>query len=141
MPGPINAPTTPPTAAPVIERLRTRAQFLAARTGARAARPTLVVEAKRRAPNGPIGLGLTASRKIGGAVLRNRARRRLKEAARRLLPSHGLPGVDYVLVARQAAPDAPWGALLDDLQNALIRLAAALNSGQVEPRKQPSKRP
>src|SRR5215831_17801602 len=141
MTGPINAPTRAAMAAPVIERLRTRAQFLAVRQGARAARRTLVVEAKRRAPDGPIGLGLTASRKIGGAVVRNRARRRLKEAARRLLPAHGLPGVDYVLVARQAAPDAPWDALLDDLQNALIRLAAALDSGQVEPRKQPSKRP
>ncbi len=127
--------------APVIERLRTRAQFLAVRSGARAARPTLLVEAKRRAETGPIGLGLTASRKIGNAVARNRARRRLREAARQLLPKHGLPGVDYVLVARQAAPDAPWAALLDDLQNALIRLAAALDSAQAEPQKRAPKRP
>ena len=126
---------------PVIERLRTRAQFLAVQSGARVARPTLLVEAKRRAETGPIGLGLTASRKIGNAVVRNRARRRLREAARQLLPRHGLPGVDYVLVARQAAPDAPWGALLDDLQNALIRLAAALDSGQAEPPKRAPKRP
>lgn len=127
--------------APVIERLRTRAQFLAVRSGARASRPTLLVEAKRRAENGPIGLGLTASRKIGNAVVRNRARRRLREAARQLLPKHGLCGVDYVLVARQAAPDAPWAALLDDLQNALIRLAAALDSAQAEPQKRAPKRP
>jgi len=127
--------------APVIERLRTRAQFLAVQSGARASRPTLTVEAKRRAESGPIGLGFTASRKVGSAVLRNRARRRLREAARQLLPKHGLPGVDYVLVARQAAPDAPWPALLDDLQNALIRLAAALDSGQAEPPKRAPKRP
>src|SRR5690349_18862144 len=107
--------------APVIERLRTRAQFLAVRAGVRAARPTLVVEAKRGSDAGPIGLGLTASRKIGAAVVRNRARRRLRHAARQLLPDYGLAGVDYVVVARQAAPDAPWAALLDDLQNALIR--------------------
>lgn len=119
--------------APVIERLRKRAQFLAVRNGARAARPTLLLEAKRRAADGAIGLGLTATKKIGGAVVRNRARRRLREAARELLPKHGLPGVDYVLVARQAAPDAPWAALLDDLQNALIRLAAALESGESQP--------
>lgn len=126
---------------PVIERLRTRAQFLAVRKGARVTRQTLLVEARRRAPNGPIGLGLTATKKVGSAVVRNRARRRLREAARQLLPAYGLAGVDYVLVARQAAPDAPWPALLDDLQNALIRLAAALESGRAEPRKPASKRP
>ncbi len=127
--------------APVIERLRTRAQFLAVQSGARASGATLTVEAKRRAAHGPIGLGLTASRKIGNAVVRNRARRRLRHAARQLLPKHGLPGVDYVLVARQAAPEAPWGALLDDLQNALIRLAAALQSGDPKPPKHAPKRP
>ena len=127
--------------APVLERLRTRAQFLAVQSGLRANRATLTVEAKRRSENGPIGFGLTASRKIGNAVVRNRARRRMREAARQLLPKHGLAGVDYVLVARQAAPDAPWGALLDDLQNALIRLAAALESGQAEPPNRAPKRP
>ena len=131
---------------PVIERLRVRAQFLAVRNGPRAARPTVLVEAKRRAASGPIGLGLTATKKIGGAVVRNRARRRLREAARRLLPLHGLAGVDYVLVARQGAPEAAWEALLDDLQNALIRLAAALESGESQPparalQKHASKRP
>jgi ribonuclease P protein component len=79
-----------------------------------------------------MGLGLTATKKIGGAVLRNRARRRLREAARQLLPQHGLAGVDYVLVARQTTPDADWGALLDDLKSALIRLAADLKSGSAE---------
>jgi ribonuclease P protein component len=127
--------------APVIERLRTRAQFLAVRAGARTTATTLVVEAKRRTENGPIGLGLTASRKIGAAVVRNRARRRLRHAARQLLPNYGLPGVDYVLVARQAAPDASWPALLDDLQNALIRLAAALEGGESKPQRQAPKRP
>jgi ribonuclease P protein component len=119
--------------APVIERLRTRAQFLSVRSGERSARPTVLVEAKRRAAAGPMGLGLTATKKIGGAVVRNRARRRLREAARRLLPLYGLAGVDYVLVARQSTPEAAWEALLDDLQNALIRLAAALESGESQP--------
>lgn len=127
--------------APVIERLRTRAQFLAVRNGARAARPNVLIEAKRRAASGPIGLGLTATKKIGGAVVRNRARRRLREAARRLLPLHGLAGVDYVLVARQSTPEAAWEALLDDLQSALIRLAAALESGESQPQATAPKRP
>lgn len=127
--------------ASVIERLRTRAQFLAVRTGVRAARPTLLVEAKRREEGGAMGLGLTATKRIGSAVVRNRARRRLREAARQLLPQHGLAGVDYVLVARQAAPDAPWTALLDDLQNALIRLRPALESGESKPPKRATRRP
>jgi ribonuclease P protein component len=94
-----------------------------------------MVEARRRAEAGPIGVGFTASKKVGGAVIRNRARRRLREAARQLLPVHGLPGVDYVLVARQSTPDADWAALLDDLKNALIRLAADLKPGASEPRR------
>ncbi len=85
-----------------------------------------MVEARRRAENGQTGLGFTASKKVGNAVARNRAKRRLREAARKLLPEHGLPGVDYVLVARQSAVDAPWAALLDDVGNALIRLRAEL---------------
>src|SRR5262249_11132275 len=57
------------------------------------------------------------------------ARRRLREAARALLPELGLGGIDYVLVARAATVEASWGALLDDLRNALIRLRAALEAG------------
>jgi ribonuclease P protein component len=124
---------------PTIQRLTKRAQFLFVRGGARASRPTLTVEARRRAESGPIGLGLTASRKVGAAVLRNRARRRLREAARVLLPEHGLAGVDYVLVARQHTPGAPWPALLDDLGNALIRLRADLEPG-AKKRRAPSAR-
>ncbi|MFT3727411.1 MAG: ribonuclease P protein component [Terricaulis sp.] len=126
---------TSSTAKPTVERLRKRAQFLFVREGLRAGRPTMSVEARRRAEAGAIGVGFTASRKVGNAVIRNRARRRLREAARQLLSEYGLAGVDYVIVARQAAPDAPWAALLDDLQNALIRLRADLESGaQTRPR-------
>jgi ribonuclease P protein component len=117
------------TAKPLVERLRKRAQFLFVREGLRAGRTTMSVEARRRADAGAIGVGFTTSRKVGNAVVRNRARRRLREAARKLLPDYGLAGVDYVIVARQAAPDAPWAALLDDLQNALIRLRADLERG------------
>jgi ribonuclease P protein component len=112
-----------------IQRLTKRAQFLFVRQGARAARPSVLIEARRRAADGPIGLGLTASKKVGSAVARNRARRRLREAARRLLPELGLAGVDYVLVARQTTPDVAWAALLDDVGNALIRLRADLETG------------
>lgn len=96
------------------------------RQGARAARPNVLIEARRRDSEGAIGVGFTSSKKVGNAVARNRSRRRLREAARRLLPEFGLPGVDYVLVARQTTPAAPWAALLDDVRNALIRLRADL---------------
>jgi ribonuclease P protein component len=114
---------------PTLQKLTKRAQFLFVRQGVRASRPTVMVEARRRAEDGAIGLGLTATKKIGGAVVRNRARRRLREAARQVLPDLGLPGVDYVLVARQHTPDADWAGLLDDLKSALIRLAADLKAG------------
>lgn len=114
------------TSGPSLQRLTKRAQFLFVRAGFRASRPLVMVEARRREADGPIGLGFTATKKIGGAVERNRARRRLREAARRLMPKIGVPGVDYVLVARQQTPSAPWPSLLDDLGNALIRLRADL---------------
>lgn len=113
-----------------IQRLKKRAEFLRVRNGARAVRPAVLVEARRREAAGPVGLGLTASKKVGSAVVRNRARRRLREAARQLLPLHGLPGVDYVLVARASTAEAPWEALLDDLGNALIRLRADLENAR-----------
>lgn len=118
------------TSGPPLQRLTKRAQFLFVRAGFRASRPGVLVEARRREAGGPIGVGFTASKKVGGAMVRNRAKRRLREAARRLLPELGVAGVDYVLVARQQTPSAPWPALLDDLGNALIRLRADLEGAK-----------
>lgn len=118
-----------------IQKLTKRSEFLFVRHGARAIRPNAIVEARRRAPDGPVRYGLTASKKVGGAVLRNRARRRLREAARQLLPELGTPGADYVFVARQQTPAADWAALLDDVRNALIRLRADLEPGAAPSRR------
>ena len=78
----------------------------------------------RRDETPAIRVGVTATRRIGGAVIRNRAKRRLREAAREMLPSHARPGCDYVLIARGGTAERPWPRLLDDVKTALIRLAA-----------------
>lgn len=72
-------------APPILRRLTKRAQFLAVRQGARAARSHVLIEARRREEAGPIGVGFR--QQVGGAVARNRAKRRLREAARQLLPT------------------------------------------------------
>ncbi|GGG92162.1 hypothetical protein GCM10007420_04380 [Glycocaulis albus] len=96
-----------------------------ARDGRSAARPGLVVQMIARKPaEGPARAGFTASKKVGNAVQRNRARRRLKEAARQILPLHGLPGTDYVFIARAGTAAREWEALLDDMKSALLSLAA-----------------
>ena len=113
------------TQAPPIERLKTRPQFLAAAKGASCARGAVVVQALDRADQTVlIRAGFTATRKIGGAVDRNRAKRRLREAARQILPLHGRPGLDYVFIARGGTTARPWLRLLDDVKSALISLAA-----------------
>ena len=114
---------------PKLERLKKRWQFLAAAKGRAVARGAVLVQARPRDEGEPlalqsIGVGFTATRKLGGAVVRNRAKRRLREAARQLLPLHGAPGHDYVLVARSGATTRPWARLLDDVETALISLAA-----------------
>lgn len=71
-----------------------------------------------------IGLGFTATRKVGNAVVRNRARRRLKEAARIALANKGQAGWDYVAIARAETGDIPFPRLIADFERALIKLAA-----------------
>jgi ribonuclease P protein component len=110
-----------------LETLKRRADFLrVANTGRRSAGPSLVLQAAARpdAAQGSVGIrvGFTASRKVGNAVGRNRAKRRLRAAAARVLPAHGRPGTDYVVIARGGTGDQPFSALLCDLEAALRRI-------------------
>ena len=110
-------------------RLKTRAEFLKAAKAPYAARSGVVVQARARDDdNAEIRLGFTATKKIGNAVARNRAKRRLREAARLLIPAHGLAGHDYVFIARGDTGQRPWQALLDDVKAALLRLARPKSS-------------
>lgn len=110
-----------------VVRLRVRPQFVFVRHGRTEKRKALLVQARRRkdgALGAHVGAGFTATRKIGNAVTRNRAKRRLREAARVLLPQLGKPGWDYVFIARMETADIAWPRLLDDMESALISLAA-----------------
>ena len=87
--------------------------------------PGLVLQARRRdEAGGATRVGFTASRKVGGAVQRNRARRRLKAAAGQIIPGHVKAGFDLVLIARGATAKRPFRALLEDLKAALKRVGA-----------------
>jgi ribonuclease P protein component len=116
-----------------IARLKRRSEFLRV-AGARRkwAAPGLVLQARKHdavetgeaAEAAPPRIGFTASRKVGIAVQRNRARRRLRAAAAELMPRHALPGHDYVLIARAETATRPWPELLGDLEAALRRVRA-----------------
>ena len=109
-----------------IDRLRRRPDFLLAARAPSKAQGGVVVQMRPRRDDRPlIRAGFTATRKIGGAVVRNRAKRRLREAARLLLPELGRPGCDYVFIARGGTTARPWPRLIDDVRTALVSLAAA----------------
>lgn len=116
--------------------LRKRAEFLAAARARRQATAGFLLQARRRdAAEGADGVrvGFTCSKKVGNAVTRNRAKRRLREIARALLPGLGQPGWDYVLVGRPGATVArPYADLLADLKAAMDRIHAPRKP---EPRK------
>lgn len=126
-PPPRPGPQAPDRLTLLIERLKKRADFLAAAKGRALAAGAVLTQARKRGDQtDTVRLGFTATRRIGGAVARNRAKRRLREAARQLAPLHALAGCDYVFIARQGTVSRPWARLLDDMKSTLQRLAAEL---------------
>ncbi len=104
-------------------RIVRRADYLRVQAAERrAVQPGLLLQAAPESDQKTMPVGFTASRKVGNAVLRNRARRRLKALAAEYLPRHAAPGHAYVLVARQATPARPYAELRGDLERALRKL-------------------
>ena len=103
-----------------MNRLKTRPDFLRAQKGIRRVTTSLTLEAcaSPDSPDGP-RVGFTATRKLGNAVARNRAKRRLREAARAVLPLSGRSACDYVLVARPGTLSRPFPSLVEDLAAAV----------------------
>jgi len=116
-----------------MERLRQRADFLAAASGLKVPAAAFVLQARKRADNGPARLGFTVSKKVGNAVERNRVRRRLREIVRLSGTPRMQSGHDYVLVGRRAALKVPFARIAEDFKAALRRLQAGRN-GKTESR-------
>ena len=124
------------------QRLKRRREFLhVARAGRKWAAPGLVLQVldRHRGPKSgtsegndedDIRIGFTVTRKVGGAVVRNRARRRLRAAAETVMPRHAAGGHDYVVIGRAGTLRRPFAALVDDLETALRKLGAWQQTAQ-----------
>ena len=110
---------------PAPQRLKRRAEFLrVASRGRKAPMPGLVLQVLLRGDEEPARLGFTVTKKVGNAVVRNRTRRRLREAARAVLREEAVAGADLVLIGRDGTRTRIFTALKDDFRRALTKLGA-----------------
>lgn len=101
-----------------------RADYLAANRGQRQTTPAFILLVHDRRDGDAVPrLGITVSKKVGNAVIRNRMKRRFRALAGALLPNHGFPGADHVLIGRKDGIERDFSALQTDLEAALSRLA------------------
>lgn len=117
-------PDQPPAVSSRLDRIRKRADFLRAAQARRQGSPAFLLQARdRRDGTTETRLGFTCSRKVGNSVMRNRARRRLREVARLVMPGRARAGWDYVLVGRPGATvERDFALMLADLETALARV-------------------
>ena len=109
-----------------LERIKTRKEYLAiAATGRRWVTPSFVIQTKKSADKDSAPhVGFTVTKKVGNAVIRNRVRRRLKEAAREIIPLKASQGWEYVLIGRYACLNIAYERIKSDLKWALKKLDA-----------------
>ncbi len=110
-----------------MERLLRRRDFLAAAKAPSCATPSFVMRAKDRKDGKAPRVGFTCTKKIGNAVIRNRIRRRLKEAVRLSMAEHAAQSHDYVLIGRPAALTRDFEAIRKDIISALHKLHGTPN--------------
>jgi len=107
-----------------IATITARADFLAANKGRRQPMPGFVLLVRPRGDGDPARrIGITVTKKIGGAVVRNRMKRRFRALARELLPDHGVIGADHVLIGRAGGVERDFDQLRAELRKALRKLA------------------
>lgn len=105
-----------------MRRLVRRAEFLAANAGKRVPMPGFVLLVRPRADDdASMGVGFTVTKKIGGAVVRNRMKRRFRALAREILPEAGMPGADHVVIGRAGGLERDYALLGHDLRKALAK--------------------
>jgi ribonuclease P protein component len=107
-----------------MERLRQRADFLAAAGAEKAPAAAFVLQACKRDDDGPARIGFTVTKKVGTATERNRLRRRLREIVRLTGGPRLRTGYDYVLIGRRPALGLPFDRLAEDFDGALRRVHA-----------------
>jgi ribonuclease P protein component len=114
------SPRARPQEAQRLITLTKRADFLAANRGKRIAMPGFVLQVRRRDDGDPaMRVGFTVTKKVGGAVIRNRLKRRLRALAREHLPELGVTGADHVLIGRSGGIERDYSLLRDELLRAL----------------------
>ena len=110
-----------------LARMTDRKDFLRMSQGRRVHSKSFVIQSRNRAEDLAVRVGFTCSKKVGNAVARNRAKRRLREIARLVLPILGLPGYDYVLIGRASVTSSmDFEAMKKELVSALQKLNSTL---------------
>ncbi len=98
-----------------------------AKAGERYVTPAFIIQMVRRDPEAPFRYGITASRKVGGAVKRNRAKRRIRALLNQTLSQKGHPGFDYVVIAREEVLRRNFALMEQELEKALMKLHEKVN--------------